>query len=276
MATIDDLCKLLQELKSDVKEMKSTINSVKDDISVIKSEQSNILDKQNLLEKKVETLDKQIGRGESAKNILLFQVTDDDEFNKNLLVNVQRILQQAEVEISELCLASVYRIGKNVGNRRIIIKLIAPRWKQLFFEKIDNFKRMGLGLSNDVPKEERAIIRAALKAKYILRSEGQQPILKGNELWLNDRRLTEQEISEILERQNEENIHSERGGKIETNPPFVPENNYHNTTQIRNQSIIQNSNITPRYNNKKRQAENSLENFIITKPRPMGPGSQTA
>ena len=88
-----------------------------------------------------------------ANNILLFKVEDNADFNKNLFTNVLQIIKQAEVNISEFCIVTIVRLGNKIGHRPILIKLIAPRWKQFFFNQVDNFRNMDIGIPNTNPKK---------------------------------------------------------------------------------------------------------------------------
>lgn len=262
MVTNEDLFKLMSEVQADVKGIKNTIESVKSDISTLKSELCNLDQKCTDLEKKVTVLCKNAQREDCAKNILIFKANDTDEFNKNLITSVREILRQAEVDIPDTCIISTHRIGKNPGSRPILIKLIAPRWKKAIYDKIDNFKTMGLSIANDIPQEDRLINKRLMRARYLLKQEQKNPVLRGTSLFVNNQRLTDHEIDELLAKYEE------------TNQTLAHETIANDTTQAAmGKNLISNETATllgtpasiP--STKKRPAEQTLMNYFNAKPR---------
>ena len=57
---------------------------------------------------------------------------------------------------------------------------------------------MGYGISGDIPKEKRELKNKLLKARYNLRQEGMEPVLRHYNLYVNNRSLTAREIESII------------------------------------------------------------------------------
>ena len=162
---------------------------------------------------------------EKSKNVILFNVKEEEDVNKSLFSNIKELIDKAEVEIPDTCIVDIFRLGRiEVNNvRPVIIKLIAPRWKQNFFKKEENFKNMENAVSSDISKEKRELKNKLLKARYKLRQDGKEPMLRNYKLYLDNRCLTPKEISVILDgnyRDNEIEISENEN----TSEVIVPEN----------------------------------------------------
>ena len=193
---MEEIIKLLNEIKDDVKEMKI-------DMKLMKERQACQIEKQKSLEEKIINVEKKIcyiNEQESSKNIILYNVQDDDETNKALVTNVLNIIKEAEVDIPNTCIGDIQRLGwkKNVNNRPVLIKLLARRWKSVFFEKEQKFKSLGYEVSSDIPKEKRALKATLLKARYLLRQKGKNPVLRNFNLYLDNRQISAEEISALF------------------------------------------------------------------------------
>ena len=257
---MEEVMKLLNLIKND-------IDSIKIDISLMKSLQVFQIEKQKCIENKLSEVENQVRNlyeKDSLKNIILYNVQDNEENNKALISNVQKIIKKAEINISDLCIGDIQRIGRKKvnSNRPVVIKLLAPRWKHEFFEKEEKLKSMGYKISSDVSKEKRKLKSMLLKARYLLRKDGKNPILRNYKLFIENYQLTENEIILICDGKSFVNATSSAtpisNSHDNSNPTKESKENSSKTPQITenkkaNENIESNSNIV----NKTQQIRNT-------------------
>lgn len=195
------MCNLLKEISSDVKKIKSDIESLKETLLNHEENHKVTEEKLNSFESRITGLEKSI----NACNLVLYKVTDNADTNKDLISTVGNIFTKAGVDIPNICIASVYRVGRQIGTRPIIIKFIAPRWKKVIFEKAKKFAELNLAIGDDLSKEAREHKKRLLRVRYLLRKDGKQTILKRNCIYLDDQPLTLSEINDILDREPHDN-----------------------------------------------------------------------
>ena len=53
----------------------------------------------------------------ALKNVILHNVEENEETNKNIIKKIQEIIVKAEVEISDICIVDAYRIGEKNENK---------------------------------------------------------------------------------------------------------------------------------------------------------------
>lgn len=88
-------------------------------------------------------------RKERAKNILIFNLQDNDENNKDLYSLVSSIFQSVCLKIPDLSLNEVYTLGKTIGSRPIIVKFISARRVKRVFTKVTQFRNFNISVAND-------------------------------------------------------------------------------------------------------------------------------
>lgn len=198
MATLDEILGVVRETQNDIKGLKS-------DMLLMKNSQDNVINKQDMLEKKVAEIDdraKSLSDTERGKNVIIYNVHDSAEINKNLFNKIGELINEANVDINPICIADVYRIGKKKtqdDNRPVVVKFIAPRWKYLLFEKEQTFKNIGVQLSADLSKDRRILKSKLLKARYLLRQKGKNVEMRNDKLYLDKQVINMEKISEIIE-----------------------------------------------------------------------------
>lgn len=198
-----ELLKILNSIQEDTKSLRSTSEQVQKDINCMKIWQSTHSNKVKAVEKDMvevqHTLSDQ-SKSERAKNLLLFNVQDNEDTNGDLLATVSYIFEKAGVNIPEISIATAYRLGQYTTgkDRPILIKFLAPRWKKPIFEKIMEFKKMKINIANDIPIEDRSTIKDLLKVRYILKQEGKISYIKDTTLLYNNHPLSRDEIDNIL------------------------------------------------------------------------------
>ena len=77
---------------------------------------------------------------ENEKNLLIFNVKDKDDINKNLKENILNLIKECEFDILEDKIIDIKRLGNKVGKRLIWLTLEDPKLKMNFFDKTDKFR----------------------------------------------------------------------------------------------------------------------------------------
>ncbi|XP_043461161.1 uncharacterized protein LOC122497864 [Leptopilina heterotoma] len=249
---------LLREIRSDIKEVKGSNEKIHRDLEKINTTLSLQSQKISNIESKTVDLDNKQKIYEKALrncNLILFKLRDLEERENNTLSKVLEIVNKVGLTIPEVCFVSSYRIGKfhDGNNRPIIIKLIAPRWKKPFFEKVKEFTKLGLAIANDIPREERDLMKPLLKARYLLKNQGKEEVvIKGSNLYVNNKMLSEEEIKNVLDSEI-------AGGKVEENTTNVPDKNKTKKGGGRP--------IGSKNSSQSTSSKGSMDDFIITTPR---------
>lgn len=129
-----------------------------------------------------------------AKNVVLFKIKDEGETNAVLLETVMNIFSEIGLGVPETAIDSVFRLGKIPGNRPILVRFIASRWKSTLFQKIDGLKKIGIGISNDLNREQRQIIKELLVYKKYFQEQNKPMKIKGNNLVLEDKMFSLEDL----------------------------------------------------------------------------------
>ena len=195
---------LLLKIRDDIKSLKHTNEKIKKDIEEIKDILMHDNMKLQELQEKLKNLGNRFenwDRMVRMYNLMLFRVPDYNESKIELFEIVMDIINKVKVNIKEYAIISIYRVGKynRFINRPIIIKLISPRWKQVFFEKLKEFAKLDLAIANDLSLEEREEKRDLLRARYLLRNQGEEVTLRKMNLYRKQRVISTEEINSILQ-----------------------------------------------------------------------------
>lgn len=185
--SIKDLTKSHEGLKKEVQT--SCENS--------KKSQEGVL----LLTKKTEFLERKldfVDRKDRSNNIILFNLEDNEENNANLFSTIISIFTKINTQIPELAVADVYRIGKNIGNRPVMVKFIAPRWVKIIFSKIDDIRNMKLGIAYDRSKEERDFRRDLRAKAEAIKNTGRDVSIQKNNLIIDGKIIKGRELDTFL------------------------------------------------------------------------------
>lgn len=252
---------ILLEIRNDIREMKKTNEKIQNDIEKINTKLSTQQQKMSNMDTIIVELDNKLKLHDKSLrscNLILFKMQDTEEREKNTLSKVIEITNKVGITIPEVCFASSYRIGKyKQGNHRpILIRLIAPRWKIPFFEKLNEFNNLGYSIANDISKEEREVMRPLLRARYLLRNQGENAYIKGTNLYVNNKLSTKEEIETILEA---EFIETQTAENFIKAPGTIK--NKRGTRLTR--GSISRSNST--------SSINSIDKFVVTTPKTSKP-----
>lgn len=99
-------------------------------------------------------------REEKAKNIVIFNLADEEENNSNLLYTIVKMFKRAGLIVPDNAITDVLRLGKNKGKRTVMVKFIGVRWVKLIFTKITVFRKHDIVIVNDRSPQEREKNRA--------------------------------------------------------------------------------------------------------------------
>lgn len=204
MPTMDDIWELLNLLREDIKQLKDSNDSIKTELTLIKNQQTFHTEKISELENNVSnlnTLTSKLKNDSRANNIIIYKVAETANLNISCIDTVKEIINTARLDVPDLCIVTAFRIGKQNSNkiRPILVRLLAPRWKQNFFNKIDNLKKMNINISNDLSPEERDENKRLLKIRFVLRENGITTTIKRSGLYRDGHRLTDGNINAICE-----------------------------------------------------------------------------
>ena len=199
----------MEEINKKLDMLIQSVAEIKTDLESLKSTQGLLTEKYDKLEDKIKIFEKNLESfqdRERSKNIILYGMEEKVEPYNAQYGSLYAALQRAEMSIPDTVIVDFYRLGKknkSEGPRPLLIKLIAARWKYNFFEKATNFKDRGIKLANDLPKEKRILESKLLKARYILRKQGKNAVIKGLKLFSNKKLISLNEIGDIIK--NSEN-----------------------------------------------------------------------
>lgn len=135
---IECLTKSHNDLKKEVQEACSSARETKQNLEKLTGRVNNI-------EMKLETpwhIDK-------SNNIIIFKLKDNDETNNDLIKTILSIFAKINISIPDVAIADAYRLGKIMGSRPVLVKFVAVRWVKLVFSRVQEFKRLDLGIDND-------------------------------------------------------------------------------------------------------------------------------
>lgn len=221
-----ELKQMLVKIQQDLNTLIDKSDTLQNDITVIKDHQQRQESKIKYIETSIGKSNQRLARIEKTereKNIILFKLNETENINTNLFACILEILEETGVKIPEVCIVDVFRLGKFIEGRKrpVLIKLTAPRFKKLFFEKNEEFQKCNLVVASDLSPEERMEAKKLLKVRYILRNKGQDTVLRNNnKLLRNNEVISNDEINAILEEYEKQKmsttsstINAQRGGQ---------------------------------------------------------------
>lgn len=118
------------------------------------------------------------------KNIILFNLEDSDQVNSMLFQSIELLFKEIGLDIPDLDIADIYRLGKIKGKRPVLISFIAARWVKSVFSKLSALKSRNLFISNDRTPEERVHRRNLLKKIQELNALGTKAKIVNNKIVL--------------------------------------------------------------------------------------------
>lgn len=105
------------------------------------------------------------------------------------------------MEIPTVAIEDVYRLGKTMGNRPVIVKFIARMWVKMAFNKVKEFKNINLVIANDRSPEERERRRHLLGYVRDLQAIHIEARLKGDRILIDDKPVNKEIIEKPLSKE---------------------------------------------------------------------------
>lgn len=217
MATNDELKTLLLAVQEDVKFTKTNVSTMTEDIKALKETEKDILselkvckrkcisleEKNVQLETKVSVLEKTLKILENKsreKNVILFNIEDPKTDNLNLLERVKTIFTEAKINIPDDGIEKIFRLGKNIGSRPILVAFTSVKYKSILFSKISELRSLDISIANDLTNEQRETRKILKNLQVKLTQQGKTSIIKGSRLLIENTLYDIPTIQKIFEK----------------------------------------------------------------------------
>ena len=163
--TEEDPLNILKDIQSNTRQLTNEVNKIKQDnlqfISFMKKSEEK--QKENelaciKLEEKVQNLQKTVillNKTAKANNVILHNFPDETNNNLELFESVVSVLKAVITTFDQNDIDDLFRLGKQTGNRPILIKFKSQFAKRNFFQHASSLKEKNLSISHDLSKEER-------------------------------------------------------------------------------------------------------------------------
>ncbi|XP_043461952.1 uncharacterized protein LOC122498335 [Leptopilina heterotoma] len=192
-----------------------------------------------------------------SRNIVLFNLTDTDEVNSDLISGVCNVFQKVDLHIPDLAFDDVFRLGRDQGNRPTLVKFISSRWVRKVFGKVRELRSQNIFISNDRSKEERENRRKLLDQARKLREKGQNAVVKGNRIFISHEKFIDNKSQSLIKDSSLPEGNSSRKRSL-TSPPSS-----RLSTKIPEKIIKKNKKMTSKGDSKSSQINESLDNFFL-------------
>ena len=147
MALSEELKIFLQSMETRINEnisgLRGEVSGYNRELKTCKKKCSKLESENKELKMEVSLLKKEINKitnKEKERNIMLFNIQDDEEFNDDILNNLSILLKSCEIEISNDAMVRAERRGKGMNKRPICLELKEVEYKKLFFNKAEQLK----------------------------------------------------------------------------------------------------------------------------------------
>lgn len=117
------------------------------------------------------------------------------------------------MNIPEVAIADVFKLGKIKGNRPVLVRFIAPRWVKLVFTKLVEFNRLNLSIANVRSKQEREERKELRKQEDLLLRAGLDASIKKNRLFVGEREIFPGDIETLLKSARKRKVGDEGNDK---------------------------------------------------------------
>lgn len=174
----------------------TSISNLTESINVVRSEIHTSSKSVDSIYKQVKGFDNRMTQSERslsalesltrARNIIIFKLNDTDEINNDLSAIVLNIFKKVNLQIPELAIDDVFRLGKSQGNRPTMVQFISAKWVKLVFSRVRELRKENIIIANDRSKEERENRRLLLEQVRKMREDGQNAVLRGNKIVISE------------------------------------------------------------------------------------------
>lgn len=234
-----ELYKLLQTVTKQNNEILRQNNEIKEEtstirrqlavqeglISEVKTQNAELKLKNDKLEKRVITLERQL----RENNLLLFNIKEDDNVTlKDLITDF--LNRTVNVKLDSRDVVNIYRLGKGREDsdriRPIILKLSNNFKKREILSNVKRLKGTGVGVSEDLPEEEREGRKLVYENYRSAKQRGYSAKLIGNKVVINGQIYTSSQLTKTGTTKGEEHIlasENQQGKSVSapTSPVFL-------------------------------------------------------
>lgn len=98
-------------------------------------------------------------------------------------------LLNVALQLPEIAIHDVHRIGKVKGKRPIIVKFIGVRWVKTVFCEISEYKKFKISIVNNRRKLQREQIKLILNQEDKLKNAGISAVIKRNKLFVQHKEV---------------------------------------------------------------------------------------
>lgn len=203
-AVLDKLLKTVEDLKYSQNDLRADVRESCGISKEIKADMGNF----SLRIKGIEVNLERIDHRDRANNVIVFGVKDE-EGQSDVLGFIMSLFKKVNLDIPEVAIADVYKLGKNKTNCPIMIKFIAPRWVKHVFTKISEFKALNIVIANDRSKQEREARRELKAQEGRLRGAGYQTKIMKNKIFIEGKEIAPEDIDSLVAATKKRKVHDE-------------------------------------------------------------------
>lgn len=190
---LDKLLKTVEELKSSQNDTRAEVRESCGISKNIKAEMENFSHKVSSLESSLV----RIIHKERSNNIIIFGAKFE-EGRLDLQSFIMALFRKVDLDIPEIAVADVFKLGKNKNNCPIVVKFIAPRWVKHVFTKVTELKGLNIVIANDRSRQEREARRDLRAQKVRLKEVGYQTKIIRNRIYIGEKEIALEELDSLL------------------------------------------------------------------------------
>ena len=205
MTTNEDLRRLIEDMQSNLggkmDGITGRLTSIDNELKDIKQKNLMLEAENKSLRAEVALIKKEINRIASKgkeKNIIFFNVLDNDDINSRLTDYVQEVIKKCGVILPEDGVSCVERVGRQEGKRPIRVTLSNFDLKKKFFDKATEFKNNKVFISSDLTELQRMERKKALDTQKLLKTFNIQSKIRGSNLMIENEEYSIQSALNLI------------------------------------------------------------------------------
>lgn len=148
-----------QDLRTLILALVSSNNNLKTDVRAVLQFRSETKQEIEKVNSAVEGILQKLDALSREKNIILWNLPDDETTNTKLLENVRNIFKQVQIYLPDWAIDDVIRRGRPNGKRPVLIKFISSTWVHKAFSKAAALRKLGYPIDNDLSRREQELRR---------------------------------------------------------------------------------------------------------------------
>lgn len=188
--TLDDVFQAIGDLTQSHANLKTSIDVLcagyESTNEQVRSNATGILSLRTLLEQQ-----------KRARNVVIYNLRDIPEFNSNLFDTVNRLFEAANLDIPDIAMEDVFRMGKTAGRRPVLVKFISERWVRQVFKNVMELRKMKIFIANDLSPDDRQKRRVLVETCRQLKQSGKNARIKNNRLLIDDKLCDSPETAQV-------------------------------------------------------------------------------